>query len=227
MCAPDSIRSARCLLRGCPDDGHANDQMKFPDRNTLIQSDLKFQPDNEWAQSVVELPSDCKCFHPRVSNALFVGLLVGVEGSRIQAGLAMWNSDSRQWSTASGYQSDRDWNRGKQWSSSTNDWWGTNKDTNKDANLIVPAPNPVIPAKFKSDDKFFDSTAVGSGNHQFHRVIQSTDWSRKAQLAGRPVDDLRVHELCFRGLSEFSLRMLSEGRFQSIVFTRNSADSAS
>ena len=31
----------RCLLRGCPDDGHANDQMKFPDRNTLIQSDLK------------------------------------------------------------------------------------------------------------------------------------------------------------------------------------------
>ena len=31
MCAPDSFRSARCLLRGCPDDGHANDQMKFPD----------------------------------------------------------------------------------------------------------------------------------------------------------------------------------------------------
>ena len=134
----------------------------------------------------------------------------------------MWNSDSRQWSTASGYQSDRDWNRGKQWSSSTNDWWGTNKDTNKDANLTVPAPNPVIPAKFKSDDKFFDSTAVGSGNHQFHRVIQSTDWSRKAQLAGRPMDDLRVHELCFRGRSEFSLRMLSEGAFSR---TRNSAES--
>ena len=53
--------------------------------------------------------------------------------------LAMWNSDSRQWSTASGYQSNRDWNRGKQWSSSTN------------ANVTVPAPNPVIPANFKSD----------------------------------------------------------------------------
>ena len=38
MCAPDSIRSARCLLRGCPDGGHANDQLKFPDRNDLIQS---------------------------------------------------------------------------------------------------------------------------------------------------------------------------------------------
>ena len=99
------------------------------------------------------------------------------------------------------------------------------KNTNKDASPTVPAPNPVIPANFKSDDKFFDSTAVGSGNHQFHRVIQSTDWSRKAQLAGRPVDDLRVHERCFRGLSEFSLRMLSEGRFQSIVWTRDSAES--
>ena len=68
---------------------------------------------------------------------------------------------------------------------------------------------------FKSDEKFFDSTAMGSGNHQLHRTVQSTDWSRKAQIAGRPVDDLRVHELCFRGFSEFSLRLLSEGRFQS------------
>ena len=40
-----------------------------------------------------------------------------------------------------------------------------------------------------------------SGNHQFLRVIQSTDWSRKAQLAGRSVEDLRVHEPCFRGLN--------------------------
>ena len=39
-----------------------------------------------------------------------------------------------------------------------------------------------------------------SGNHQFLRVIQ-TDWSRKAQLAGRLVEVLRVHEPCFRGLN--------------------------
>ena len=47
MCAPDSFRSPHCLLRGCPDDGHAHDQMKFPDRNALIQSDCKIQPDIE------------------------------------------------------------------------------------------------------------------------------------------------------------------------------------
>ena len=133
------------------------------------------------------------------------------------------DSDSRQWSSNSGYQGSRDWSKGKQqqWSSSSNDWWGSNENHTP----TVPAAKPVIPANFKSDDQFFDSTAVGSGNHQFHRVLQSTDWSRKAQIAGRPVDDLRVFELCFRGLSEFSLRMLSEGRFQSIVWTRNSAQS--
>ena len=103
------------------------------------------------------------------------------------------------------------------------DWWASSKDGN--ATGSVPASKPVLPARFKSDDKFFDSTAVGSGNHQFHRVIQSTDWSRKAQLAGRSIEDLRVHEICFRGTSEFSLRMLSEGRFQSIVWTRNTAES--
>ena len=32
-------------------------------------------------------------------------------------------------------------------------------------------------------------------------------------------------QLCFRGFSEFSLRLLSEGQFQSIVWTRNSAES--
>ena len=36
MCAPDSFRSARCLLRGCPDDGHVNDQPQFPDRNSSL-----------------------------------------------------------------------------------------------------------------------------------------------------------------------------------------------
>ena len=113
----------------------------------------------------------------------------------------MWSSDSRQWSNNSGYQGNRDWsNKSKQsWQASSHDWWACNKDGN--AAGSVPASKPVLPSHFKSDDKFFDSTAVGSGNHQFHRVIQSTDWSRKAQLAGRSIGDLRVHEICFRGMS--------------------------
>ena len=76
---------------------------------------------------------------------------------------AMWGSDSHQWSSSSGYQESRDWNKGKQqWSSSSNAWWGSKSATTP----TVPAAKPVIPANFKSDDKFFDSAAVGSGNHQ-------------------------------------------------------------
>eukprot|EP00439_Symbiodinium_sp_Y106_P082440 s273_g21.t2 len=113
----------------------------------------------------------------------------------------MWSSDSRQWSNSSGYQGSRDWNNKSQqsWQASSHDWWASNKDGNVTGS--VTASKLVLPSHFKSDDKFFDSSAVGSGNHQFHRVIQSTDWSRKAQLAGRSVEDLRVHELCFRGMS--------------------------
>ena len=99
------------------------------------------------------------------------------------------------------------------WSAASQKWWESRQDSSSDP--VVAAPKPSIPSHFKSDEKFFDSTAMGSGNHQFHRTVQSTDWSRKAQIAGRPVDDLRVLELCFRGFSEFSLRLLSEGRFQS------------
>ena len=107
---------------------------------------------------------------------------------------AMWNSDSRQWSSSSGYQSNRDWSKSKQdWSNSSNSWWDSHEDSTHTP--TVAAAEPTIPSHFKSDDKFFDSTAVGSGNHQFHRVVQSID-SRKAQIAGKPVDDLRECMSC-------------------------------
>ncbi|OLP84777.1 hypothetical protein AK812_SmicGene34309 [Symbiodinium microadriaticum] len=135
----------------------------------------------------------------------------------------MWSSSSNQWSNNSGYQG-HDWGRSKtDWSAASQKWWESGQGSSSDP--VVAAPKPSIPSHFKSDEKFFDSTAMGSGNHQFHRTVQSTDWSRKAQIAGRPMEDLRLHELCFRGFSEFSLRLLSEGRFQSIVWTRNSAES--
>ncbi len=119
--------------------------------------------------------------------------------------------------TMSGY-SWSSWNRGtKSWQSQSGDWWSQQSAS-------VPAPEITLPSSFKSDETFFDSTAVGAGNHQFYRHVQPTEWSRKANLAGRPVEDIRVHELCLRGMGEFSLRMLSEGKFQSLVWTRNAAE---
>ena len=62
------------------------------------------------------------------------------------------------------------------------------------------------------------------GGHQFHRTVQPTAWSRKAGIAGRQVDDLKLHELSYHGIQEYSLRLLSEGRFQGLVYTQNVAE---
>ena len=71
MCAPDSIRSTRFLLRNCPDEGHANDQLQFPDRNAMIQSEdllqCVFLNENP---SVARYHSDSHCLQPSTAIAL-------------------------------------------------------------------------------------------------------------------------------------------------------------
>ena len=78
-----------------------------------------------------------------------------------------------------------------------------------------------FPPSFQSDATFHDRTPIGRGNHQLYRTVQPTEWSRKAGLAGREVCDIRAHELAHRGIQEFALRLLSEGRFQGLVWTRS------
>ena len=52
-----------------------------------------------------------------------------------------------------------------------------------------------------------------------------TKWSRGAGIAGRDVADIRIVELCRNGFAEHPLRLLSGGRFQGVIFTRNVAES--
>ena len=58
-------------------------------------------------------------------------------------------------------------------------------------------------------------------NKKFFRNIQSTPWSTKSGLAGKDVANLRVAELTRKGLDDYSLRCLSNGEFQSIVFVKS------
>ena len=48
---------------------------------------------------------------------------------------------------------------------------------------------------------------------------------RKSGLAGRDITDIRAYELSHRGLGDFSFRLLSEGRHQSIVWARSGSES--
>ena len=85
--------------------------------------------------------------------------------------------------------------------------------------LVPVSPAVKLPSTFVSNDEFLDTTAVGG--FQYPRTIQPTEWSRRTGLAGRPIEDVKAYELCHRGAGEFSLRMLANGRFQGLVWTRN------
>ena len=67
-------------------------------------------------------------------------------------------------------------------------------------------------------------TPIGKGAHVLHRQVQPTEWSRKSGLAGRDITDIRAYELSHRGLGDFSFRLLSEGRHQSIVWARSGSE---
>ena len=117
-----------------------------------------------------------------------------------------WGQDQWQWSDTQSY--GRSWQRPK--------------SPEAAPALVQPSPIPV-PATFQSDATFFDKQVVHG--HQLYRCVQATPWSVKHNLAGRSVDTLRVAELARGGLNEYSLRLLSEGTFQGLTFTRSISES--
>ena len=52
-------------------------------------------------------------------------------------------------------------------------------------------------------------------------TVQSTPWSTKSGLAGKDVANHRAAELTRKGLDDYSLRCVSNGEFQSIVFVKS------
>ena len=97
------------------------------------------------------------------------------------------------------------------------------RQTQSPSRADVPPPAPTFPNTFSPDAACHDKTPVAG--HQLFRVVQPTEWSRKTGIAGRKVEDVRLHELCHRGMAEFSMRLVSEGRFQGIVWTRSVQES--
>ena len=83
----------------------------------------------------------------------------------------------------------------------------------------MPESNVSIPSTFVSDWECYDTKPAS--NKKFFRNIQSTPWSTKSGLAGKDVASLRVTDLTRKGLDDYSLRCLSNGEFQSIVFVKS------
>ena len=122
---------------------------------------------------------------------------------------ATWQKDNEESSTT--------WPKDK-WDANSS-WWQSS-EWNPSA-----APTPSLPTSFVSDHQHFDKTPLGKGAHVLYKQVQPTEWSRKSGLAGRDVTDIRAYELSHRGLGDFSFRLLSEGRHQSIVWARSGSES--
>ena len=120
-----------------------------------------------------------------------------------------WQKDNEESSTT--------WPKDK-WDANSN-WWQSS-DWNPST-----APTPSLPTSFVSDHQHFDKTPLGKGAHVLYKQVQPTERSRKSGVAGRDVTDIRAYELSHRGLGDFSLRLLSEGRHQSIVWARSGSES--
>ena len=135
----------------------------------------------------------------------------------LQNNAMSWN---RGWSTSSWGSSSWDKNNSSGWNN--RDWQqGTNhpSGTSPPSQPSVPSGTVSIPSSFARDWECYDSNSVS--NKKFFRNIQLTTWSTKSGLAGKDIADLRLTELTRKGLDDFSLRCLSNGEFQSIVFVRS------
>ena len=82
----------------------------------------------------------------------------------------------------------------------------------------------ALPRDFVTDSDHLDSREVFG--KKFFRKIQLTSWSQKFGLAGRPIEDVKLHEIAYGGWKSFYLRHLSYGMFTTIVFARKINEAA-
>ncbi|CAE7228717.1 unnamed protein product [Symbiodinium sp. CCMP2592] len=131
------------------------------------------------------------------------------------------------WSSWSNSDSSNSWDNRQQWNRwSKEDKWDSKYSEKSWEHVASPTYQSFsLPSSFVSDQQHYDKTPLGKGAHVLHKLVQPTEWSRKAGLAGRDVSDIRAFELSHRGLGDFSFRLLSEGRHQSIVWARSGQES--
>ena len=133
------------------------------------------------------------------------------------------------WRTWQSSESSTTWPKDNQESSTTwpKDKWDAKNNWRQSSDWSPPTattPTPSLPTSFVSDHQHYDNP-TRKGAHVLHKQVQPTEWSRKSHLAGRDVTDIRADELSHRGLGDFSFRLLSEGRHQSIVWARSGSES--
>ena len=72
---------------------------------------------------------------------------------------------------------------------------------------------------WQSSSTHFDTQLVYGLN--LPRTVESTQWSRKAQIAGAPVEQVKLVDVMYGGLQNWGLRIIANGRFSALEVFRS------
>ena len=84
-------------------------------------------------------------------------------------------------------------------------------------------PEAKLPEKFTQSKTHYDTNQVYGKD--FPKVIAGTAWAKQFGFQGRSYESLKLHELCYFGWSNISLRYMMNGVFTSIIFARSVKES--
>ena len=76
-----------------------------------------------------------------------------------------------------------------------------------------------VPDDFCQTKDYLDTREVYG--LKFPKKVQPSAWAVKHQLAGREVTSIQLHEICWQGWNNYSLRALAQGRYVSVNFARS------
>jgi hypothetical protein len=76
-----------------------------------------------------------------------------------------------------------------------------------------------IPSTWKSSSSHYDVNQVYGLS--LPRTVESTQWSRKANLVGVPVDQVKVVDVIPGGMSNWGLRLIGNGRYTAFELFRS------
>ena len=129
-----------------------------------------------------------------------------------------WNKSGSSWTN---WNPNNSWGS---WSDSHKNSWDQSQpeskwDQTKPSASITQTP---VPSDFQADEEFLDNCE--KYGYKLHRKVQPTNWSRKRQLAGRPVEDISIVDITKNGWEEHALRVLSQGSFVTPVWARSTSE---
>ena len=129
-----------------------------------------------------------------------------------------WNKSGSSWPN---WNPNNSWGS---WSDSHKNSWDQSQpeskwDQTKPSASITQTP---VPSDFQADEEFLDNRE--KYGYKLHRKVQPTNWSRKRQLAGRPVEDISIVDITKNGWEEHALRVLSQGSFVTPVWARSTSE---